>query len=132
MGITAYHEVVIEVRPSHLLVQCGRCQGTGTRDRDGRDPEYAVCSGTGSVLVRTHPGLFVRCGFCKGDGTRDQDGRDPVFPVCQGVGGVFVKLPAVKCSKCNGTGSRDRDGKTPICRVCNGKGVVPVSQLNEY
>jgi len=132
MEVAIYHEVIIETRPSHLLVRCGRCRGTGTRDRDGRDPKCAACAGAGSVLVRVQPGSFVRCGFCRGDGTRDRDGRDPVCPVCKGVGGVFVELPAVTCSKCKGTGSRDRDGKTPLCSTCGGKGVVPISRLKEY
>jgi len=132
MQITIFQEVIIEVQSSHLLIRCGRCRGTGTRDRDGRDPKCAVCGGAGRVLVHIQPGSFIKCGFCRGDGTRDRDGRDPVCPVCRGVGGVFRELPAITCSKCNGTGSRDRDGRTPICSICGGSGVMPLSGLREY
>lgn len=132
MNITIYQEVIIETQSSHLLVRCGRCRGSGTRDRDGRDPKCAVCGGAGHVLIRLREGSFIRCGFCKGDGTRDRDGSDPVCPVCQGVGGLFRELPAVPCSKCNGTGSRDRDGREPVCKVCGGSGVMPLNELKEY
>lgn len=132
MRIAVYREVIIDVQPSHLVVKCGRCRSTGTRDRDGRDPKCSVCDGAGRVLVRIQSGDLIRCGFCNGDGTRDRDGRDPVCPVCRGVGGLFREMPAVTCSKCNGTGSRDRDGREPICRVCDGSGVVAVGELKEY
>jgi DnaJ-class molecular chaperone len=132
MNIKVYKEVILEVQPSHLLVRCGRCQGTGTRDRDGRDPKCSVCGGAGRLLVRVRPGSFIRCGFCRGDGTRDRDGKDPNCPVCLGVGGLFRELPAVVCQKCNGTGSRDRDGREPICKVCRGSGVMPLADLKEY
>ena len=132
MNITVYQEVIIEVQPSRLLVRCGRCRGTGTRDRDGRDPQCSVCAGAARVLVRARNGSFLRCGFCRGDGTRDRDGRDPDCPVCRGVGGLFRELPAVACSKCNGTGSRDRDGREPICKVCGGNGVMPLGELREF
>lgn len=69
------------------LICCGRCQGTGTRDRDGRDPKCSVCDGAGQVFF---PVPFVTCGRCSGDGTRDQDGRDPICPVCDGAGVVFA------------------------------------------
>jgi len=68
------------------LIACGRCQGTGTRDRDGRDPKCTVCGGVGQIFF---PIPYTVCGRCKGDGTRDQDGRDPVCPVCHGAGVVF-------------------------------------------
>ena len=132
MQINIYQEVIIETRPTHLLVKCGRCSGTGTKDRDGRDPRCPVCDGAGNVLVKVRSGSFIKCGFCKGDGTKDRDGRDPVCPVCKGVGGIFKELPAVICSKCNGTGSKDRDGKTPICRECEGSGIKPLNELREY
>lgn len=132
MKISVYQEVIIETQSSHLLVRCGRCRGTGSKDRDGRDPKCKVCDGAGSVLLALRSGSFVRCGFCRGDGTQDRDGKDPVCPVCHGVGGLFRELPAVACSKCNGTGSKDRDGRKPICRVCEGGGIVPVSHLREY
>ncbi len=132
MNTSIYQEVIIETQPSHLLVRCGRCRGTGTRDRDGRDPHCSVCNGAGRVLVSLTGGSFIRCGFCRGDGTRDRDGKDPVCPVCRGVGGLCRDLPAVSCSKCNGTGSRDRDGREPICNSCQGSGVVPFSGLREY
>ena len=132
MQISVYQEVIVEMQATHLLIQCGRCRATGTRDRDGRDPKCSICDGAGKVLVRVQAGTFIKCGFCKGDGTRDRDGSDPVCPVCRGVGGIFRELPAVICSKCNGTGSRDRDGKTPICRECEGSGVKPLEQLREY
>jgi DnaJ-class molecular chaperone len=132
MEITVYQEAIIEVRPTHLLVKCGRCKGTGSRDRDGREPACEVCDGAGTVLVRVREGSFIRCAFCRGDGTRDRDGRDPACPVCDGVGGVFRRLPAIKCAKCDGTGSRDRDGRTPICQVCAGSGVVHIDALREY
>lgn len=132
MAITVYHEVIIETQPSHLLVKCGRCRGTGTRDRDGRDPKCAVCEGAGQVLVSIREGDFIRCRFCHGDGTRDRDGRDPPCPVCQGVGGLFQVGPAIDCSRCRGTGSRDRDGRMPLCKVCGGTGVVPLGDLRQY
>jgi DnaJ-class molecular chaperone len=132
MQIAIYEEVIVDFQPTHLVVRCGRCRGTGTRDRDGRDPKCAVCAGAGRVLVQLRHGSFIKCGFCKGDGTRDRDGRDPACPVCRGVGGVFRELPAAACSKCNGTGSRDRDGKEPVCGVCEGAGVIPLASLREY
>lgn len=132
MNIAIYQEVIIETQPTHLLVRCGRCRGTGTRDRDGRDPKCSVCDGVGRVLIRIQPGSFIRCGFCQGDGARDRDGRDPACPVCHGVGGLFRELPAVECSKCNATGSRDRDGREPICQVCGGSGVMSLAELREY
>lgn len=132
MQISVYQEVIIETNPSHILVRCARCKGTGTRDRDGRDPKCSVCDGAGKVLVRLKQGVFIKCNFCRGDGTRDRDGRDPVCPVCKGVGGTFKVLPAITCSKCNGTGSRDRDGKLPVCNECGGSGVQSLSELKEY
>jgi len=132
MHISVYHKVIIESATSFLVVLCGRCKGTGTRDRDGKDPKCSVCNGAGRIRVNVQYGSFIRCGFCKGDGTRDKDGRDPVCPVCKGVGGIFRELPAVICSKCNGTGSRDRDGREPVCKVCGGSGVMPISYLREY
>jgi hypothetical protein len=134
MEIKIYQEAIIEVNEAYLLVRCGRCQGTGSRDRDGRDPKCSVCDGIGKVMVRIKPNTnsYIRCGFCKGDGTRDKDGRDPVCPVCNGIGGIFANLPAVSCSKCAGTCSRDKDGKTPICNVCSGTGVISVNTLKTY
>ncbi len=131
-SITVYQAVIIEHGPTHILVRCGRCRGTGTRGRDGQDPKCSVCDGAGKVLVGVRSGGFLRCGFCKGDGTRDRDGQDPVCPVCHGIGGLFLDLPAVTCSKCKGTGSRDQDGALPTCKVCGGSGVVPVGQLREH
>lgn len=132
MQITIYHKVIIDIQPTHLIVICGRCSGTGSRDRDGQNPKCSVCAGAGKILARVQVGSFIKCGFCKGDGTRDRDGKDPVCPVCKGVGGLFRELPAVICSKCNGTGSRDGDGRTPICIVCGGSGVKPLVDLKQY
>lgn len=134
MEITIYREVIIEERPDYIMIRCGRCKATGTRDRDGREPKCSVCGGAGKILLRIPPdrNSLVRCGFCKGDGTRDRDGRDPVCPVCKGVGAVFTELPAVVCSRCNGTGSRDKDGRPPLCKVCGGTGIVPLSELRVH
>ncbi len=132
MPIITYREVVISIEPSAWVVRCGRCRGTGSRDRDGRDPKCSVCGGAGRVVLHRRPGELIRCAFCDGDGCRDRDGRDPVCPVCLGVGGVFCELPAVDCAKCNGTGSRDRDRREPICDACRGTGAVPVSGLKAY
>lgn len=134
MRVIVYQEVIIEETPDMLIVKCGRCKGTGTKDRDGRDPKCKVCSGSGKVLVRIRPDTnsFIKCGFCRGDGTADRDGRDPNCPVCKGIGGVLTTLPAIICNRCNGTGSADKDGRTPICPVCRGIGVVPMGDLNVY
>lgn len=132
MIIREYTEVVFESGPSRIVVRCGRCRGTGTRDRDGRDPACQVCGGAGKVRIRVRGDAFVRCGFCEGDGTRDRDGRDPVCPACKGVGGAFCDLPAVVCSRCKGTGSRDRDRREPVCEVCEGRGVISEQDLVEY
>jgi len=67
----------------YVMVTCGRCAGTGTRDRDGRDPGCAVCEGKGQVFVRSP---VVICGRCDGDGTRDRDGKDSVCSTCDGTG----------------------------------------------
>lgn len=130
--VSEYVSVILEIRSGYLLVRCGRCAGTGSRDRDKRDPKCPVCDGSGSILVSIKDGYFIKCSFCNGDGTRDRDGRDPICPVCNGVGGLFVELPAVWCSICNGSGSRDRDGRMPLCSTCNGKGVVPLNRLKSY
>lgn len=132
--ITIYEAVIISIEPDAILVKCGRCKGTGTRDRDGRDPICGVCGGNGKVFLRVpaDKSSLIKCGFCKGDGARDRDGRDPVCPVCKGVGAVFARLPAILCNRCNGTGSRDRDGRTPLCSVCDGVGVVPVDSIKTY
>lgn len=70
-----------------VLIKCGRCQGTGTRDRDGKDPACPVCGGNGKLFF---PIPFVTCGRCSGDGTRDGDGRDPECHVCRGAGVVHA------------------------------------------
>ena len=67
------------------LLKCARCKGTGTRDRDGRDPACEVCNGKGQIFMRL-PAL--PCQRCQGDGTRDRDGRDPICPTCDGTGWV--------------------------------------------
>ena len=115
-----------------LLVSCGRCKGTGSRDRDGRDPKCVVCDGAGKVLIKTQSGKFESCNFCGGDGTQDKDGRDPSCPVCGGVGGLSIAKLHIPCAKCAGTGTRDRDGKLPLCETCKGVGVVGVKRLREY
>ena len=70
-----------------VTIKCARCRGTGTKDRDGRDPPCPVCDGVGTVFV-SEP--FITCGRCGGDGTKDRDGRDPVCPICSGTGVVFA------------------------------------------
>ena len=132
MNITVYQQIIIETQASHLLVRCGRCQGTGSRDRDGSRPECSVCNGVGTILLRIQNGSLIRCGFCQGDGTRDRDGRDPVCPACRGVGGLFRELPAGERGGCDGTGSRDRDGTLPLCPTCDGSGVVPIREVEQY
>jgi len=32
-----------------ILIMCGRCQGTGTKDRDGQNPSCPTCKGAGVV-----------------------------------------------------------------------------------
>ena len=113
-----------------ILVKCGRCKGTGTKDRDGREPSCKVCNGTGHIFLnKDNSKTLLTCGFCKGDGTKDRDGRDPNCPACNGVGSIMIDSNYIKCVRCDGTGSRDRDGKTPVCPVCKGYGYISLSMI---
>jgi len=114
------------------VIRCGKCQGTGTKDRDGQPPKCSVCDGAGHVVLKGPLETLTKCPFCLGDGTRDRDGRDPVCPACGGVGGFSVDPPIIQCSACGGTGSRDRDGRLPLCDACSGKGVRQVGLLKRY
>lgn len=125
-------EVVTRTKPGEMIVRCARCGGTGTRDRDGRQPACSVCDGAGHVLVVGSPDTFTKCSFCDGDGTQDRDGREPVCPVCNGIGGFVIVPPTITCAACDGTGTRDRDGKPPICPACGGKGVRHAASLRKY
>jgi hypothetical protein len=116
----------------YFMVQCARCRGTGTRDRDGLQPACVVCGGVGQITVEGKRELFVTCSWCRGDGTRDRDGREPVCPVCRGIGGYLTDPTSVRCAACGGSGSRDRDGRMPVCKLCSGKGVVPITALKRY
>ncbi len=131
-SVEVYKDAILNVLPGQLVVRCGRCRGTGSRDRDGREPRCPVCDGAGRVLIAAVPDAFIRCRLCRGDGTRDRDGRDPACPVCNGVGGVVIDSPVVNCAACAGSGFRDRDGRLPICPACGGKGVRPLSSLRKY
>lgn len=131
-SLCLYKEVILNELPGQLVIRCARCQGTGSRDRDGRQPQCPVCDGVGHVLVAAVPETFFRCNFCRGDGTRDRDGHEPVCPVCNGIGGFVVDSSPSICAACRGSGSRDRDGRLPICTVCAGKGVRPISGLRKY
>lgn len=70
-----------------VLIMCGRCQGTGTRDRDGQNPKCHICGGTGQIFF---PTPYVTCRRCMGDGTRDRDGKNPSCPTCKGAGVVYA------------------------------------------
>ena len=65
------------------FVTCNFCAGTGTRDRDGREPDCPVCDGLGGFVGQSSA---VPCAACGGTGSRDRDGRVPIFEACAGKG----------------------------------------------